>query len=304
MQTLHGPTSFPFFEASKTPILMTDWGHNCAFSAVYAPPGKGLLDPSILLNGRGNISRFSGIRNKLPVPEPHTIFFEKPAKSRSKRYLLRLINTSFDTTFVFSIDNHRIIVVSADFVPIHANRTSSVLVGIGQRYSVFVEAIPVSDGAPIPRDGNFWIRTHVAECANTTSFPPGYECTGILRYDSSSTSLPTSQAWKGISKACSDEPYENLKPLVPWKVGPPANGKHGEEFDVVLLDRKAPKPYPLAAFSLEKSFTSDVNPLRLDYGDPTFLHTDKTGNWSAQWVVVPEDHKATDWVGLPYSPFI
>ena len=47
------------------------------------------------------------------------------------RYLLRLINTSVDTTFIFSIDSHKLTVVEADFVPIKNYTTESVLIGIG-----------------------------------------------------------------------------------------------------------------------------------------------------------------------------
>lgn len=48
------------------------------------------------------------------------------------RYLLRLINTSVDTTFVFAIDNHNLTVIQADFVPIEPYTNGSVLVGIGK----------------------------------------------------------------------------------------------------------------------------------------------------------------------------
>lgn len=51
---------------------------------------------------------------------------------QGKKYLLRLINTSVDTTFIFAIDNHDITVMSSDFVPIVPYKTDSVLVGIGK----------------------------------------------------------------------------------------------------------------------------------------------------------------------------
>lgn len=47
------------------------------------------------------------------------------------RYLLRLINTSVDTTFIFSIDSHNLTVMSSDFVPIHSYTTDHVVIGIG-----------------------------------------------------------------------------------------------------------------------------------------------------------------------------
>ena len=73
----------------------------------------------------------------------------------AKKYLLRIINTSFETTFIFSIDNHRLTVVGADFVPINNYSTTNIFVGIGQRYEVIVEAVPLPNPTPPPIDGNF-----------------------------------------------------------------------------------------------------------------------------------------------------
>lgn len=50
---------------------------------------------------------------------------------QGNKYLLRLINTSVDTIFVFAIDNHNITVMSSDFVPIQPYVTDHVTVGIG-----------------------------------------------------------------------------------------------------------------------------------------------------------------------------
>ncbi len=53
------------------------------------------------------------------------------------KYLMRLINTAVDTDFIFAIDNHKITVMSSDFVPIEPYVTDSVLVGIGKPLSYF-----------------------------------------------------------------------------------------------------------------------------------------------------------------------
>ena len=114
------------------------------FDVVWKAPKPAALNcPSILLNGRGDATRFDkNNRATLPVPTPHTITFDPPTEAGAKRYLLRLIVTSFEMTFVFSIDNHLLQVVSADFVPIHSYWNTSVIVGIGQRYHAIVEADP------------------------------------------------------------------------------------------------------------------------------------------------------------------
>ena len=272
-------------------MLTTSTGHNSAFDALY----EGLKDPSILLNGAGNVTRFNNTLAKLEPPPPYTLVFQKQTPGSPRKYLLRLINTSFSTIFVFSIDNHYLTVVGADFVPIWPYRKTSVLIGIGQRYEVIVEAKPDNNASqPIPPDYNFWIRTYVANCGPPLNLAANYSQTGILRYNDKSTTLPSSKPWNGVSKACSDETYDSLRPVLKWKVGNPANA--GQEQDVVL-NTKQPKPYPVAAFSLEPTtFNSSFIPLRIDYGDPTFLHLNNTKPWNPKWVIVPENYSATDWV--------
>ena len=114
--TLHGPVSAPYDEAISPPLIMTDWGHNTSFQAVHTE----LDTPDILLNGRGNVTNYNNkVRSKTPIKNPYHIAFEAPQPGkRNKKYLLRIINASFDTTFVFSIDNHKLQIVTSDFVPI------------------------------------------------------------------------------------------------------------------------------------------------------------------------------------------
>ena len=235
------------------------------------------------------------VPSKLPVKEPYTINFEPPVNGRPKRYLLRLINTSFDSTFVFSIDNHLLQIVGADFVPIKPYMNTSVLIGIGQRYHVIVTADPSYSESPLPKDGNYWIRTWGANCFGFPAGSPGYETTGILRYGSS-LATPTTTAWQGISLNCSDETYTSLEPIVPWTVGKPVNdpSAHIGENLTVIADL-SPTIFPLARLSLGGD---NFNPLRIDYGDPTFLHLNYTGKWDPLWVVFPEDYESTDWVSL------
>ncbi|MCJ1359489.1 MAG: hypothetical protein MMC33_009491 [Icmadophila ericetorum] len=127
--TLHGPTSAEWDEAISPPLIVTDWGHNTAFEAVVTT----LEYPDILLNGRGNVTNYNNtVINTTTVQNPYNIAFEKPQPGKpNKKYLLRVINTSFETTFVFSIDNHMLQIISTGFVPTQPYNTTSVLVGIG-----------------------------------------------------------------------------------------------------------------------------------------------------------------------------
>lgn len=269
--------------------------------------------PSILLNGTGDVRKYNyNVTLDDKVPAKYTLHFEAQPKSpvrEAKKYLLRLINTSFDTAFLFSIDHHKLQIVTADFVPIEPYTRSNVLLGIGQRYNVIVEAEPKAyPGKPTPTDGNFWIRTTVVKCFNEPIIGgDGYDRTGILRYNYESQSDPTSEPWYDIPDdiPCRDELMEDLKPRLRWTVKPPANGKiWGEEFDVKFNfnDGGTPK-FPLGKMSFEPGHKSGGwNPLQIDYENPVFLHLDnveKHDPWPKSWVVVPENYTENDWVNLP-----
>ena len=234
--------------------------------------------------------------------------FEAPKAGRVKRYLLRLINTSFESTFVFSIDNHNLQIVGADFVPIHPYKNETVTIGIGQRYHVIVEAKPNSTEHPIAKDGNYWIRTWRAKCFQASGAfeqtgghnrSDEYMKTGILRYYESDAN-PTTSSWNAVDLTCYDERYDMLRPILPWTVGPAANNqtsKAGEVFPVeVSFGPNTPNIFPLAHFSMGGD---EFQPLQIDYGDPTFLKLDYQGKWNPNWVIIPEDYKENDWVRFP-----
>ncbi|KAG8525758.1 uncharacterized protein KY384_000518 [Bacidia gigantensis] len=293
--TLHGPAIMPYDEAVD-PLFMTDWGHNSAFESIQT---GNFGNPSILLNGRGNATRYNSTLTPLAVtsniPTPFTIYFDpKPVNNRAKRYLLRLINTSFASSFIFSIDNHTLNPVGADFVPIHNYSTKSVMVAIGQRYHVVVQAEVDPNGKPIG-DDNFWIRAKQAGCTDfNQNQQDGGDRVGILRYTKSTTE-PTSTAWN-VTLNCTDEVYTNLVPVVPWTIGPPANdpvNKVGENLTLQFSPTSS-DIFPLAKFSLGGD---TFNPMYVNYGDPIFLNLNYSGKWDPLWVVFPENHFTDkDWV--------
>lgn len=137
-------------------------------------------------------------------------------KFQGRRYLLRLINTSTASTFIFSIDKHILQVVAMDFVAINPYYADSILVGIGQRYHVVVLARPSDELIPV-EDQNYWIRIKGANgCA---AFEPNQadERMGIIRYNRGTKAKPTTLPYK-FDLTCSDEPYESLVPVVPMTV--------------------------------------------------------------------------------------
>ncbi|KAN0068546.1 Multicopper oxidase domain containing protein [Elaphomyces granulatus] len=267
--TIHGPSSANY-DLSKEPILMTDWNQRSAFED-WSWTLEHNTRPnmtSILLNGKGKFVPETGDTCQNPQPpEPHTLFFKK-----GLRYLLRLINTSVDTTFVFSIDGHKLTVIQMDFVPIQPYTNTSVLIGIGQRYHVIVEASP----SPEERRGNYWIRTIPAD--GCSSFKAQYTTqTGIVRYDRLSRVPPTSKQNQFDTK-CSDETYSSLKPVVPWTV-PNTTLSQNHEFGVELTTTNPPPYYPsnFSRWELHKG------PMWLNFGAPTILNlAEDPSTWTAE----------------------
>lgn len=291
--TLHGPSSDGFDEAISPPLILSDWGHNSAFDAIKT----GTLDNfDILLNGLGDVKKFnnSAVYNTTVKPL-YSMTFDGPQESLpNKKYLMRIINTSFTTTFIFSIDNHILRVVSNDFVPIVPYETTSILVSIGQRYNVIVEALPQIDPSnpvPLPTDKNFWIRTIIAEClSDSAPGDKGYETTGILRYNQSSTAYPTSAQWSNIPDDCVDESYTSLHPTVPWFVGDSSNNPPGgQDFGV----RDGRLTYPLGFFALGSATDPSI---QVNYQNITFFNLENNGSWNPVWRVEPEDYTAANWV--------
>lgn len=271
----------------------------------------------VLLGGIGNITRFTGGKTAATddIPPGFEISFDDAAPNPTtgaKRYLLRLINTAFDNSFIFTIDNHNLTVVEADFVPIHNFNATSILIAIGQRYNIIVEATPIVNSSspsanPIPKDRNFWIRTYLpADSDVFKSYPidrDNYMKTGVLRYDKTSTTDPTSVGWN-ISDIESDKSInDQLQPIVPWQIGPAANnqtGNFGEAFNIV--PQSGTGQYAASFIAFQRPNDPDVTSFQTTYGNPTFLNLDNVGDeWPTGWFVVPENYTDTDWVSAHLS---
>lgn len=175
---------------------------------------------------KGNYTQCSSL-DPLCVPAKDRKPIFSKIFQKGKRYLLRLINSSTESGFIFTIDNHLLEIINADFVPIYPFKNESIHIGIGepldlhtrlfssllgQRYSVIIEADP---SAPNQADGNYWIRTIVSTgCGNITNYD---NQSGIIRYDPESNALPISTQ-ANINLTCADPPLESLVPVVPWSV--------------------------------------------------------------------------------------
>ncbi|TVY92286.1 Laccase [Lachnellula willkommii] len=126
-----------------------------------------------------------------------------------KKYRFRIVNSAVDGHFQFSIDGHNFTVMGNDLVPIVPFSTDSLLVSIGQRYDIVVDANAES--------GDYWLRAGWISTCSTNSDPDNI--TGIIRYDASSTADPTTNSTVVASISCGDEPTASLVPHLSIDVG-------------------------------------------------------------------------------------
>lgn len=120
-----------------------------------------------------------------------------------QRYRIRLVNSAADTHFKFGIDNHTLEVIQTDFVPIVPYNTTYVSIGMGQRYDVIVTASETTN--------DYWMRAIPQEsCSDNDNVD---NILGIVRYDSTSTSDPTTTA-TASTDSCDDEDISNLVPYL------------------------------------------------------------------------------------------
>ncbi|ROV98061.1 hypothetical protein VMCG_07032 [Cytospora schulzeri] len=202
---LNGPATADYDE-DLGELFLSDWSHTPIFTLWdTAKQGAAPTLESGLINGTNTYNctdaddGCEGI-----VGAKYEAVFES-----GKKYLIRIVNAATEGHFQFSIDGHSLIVIANDLVPIVPYTTESVLVTMGQRYDVIVEA----NAAP----GNYWLRAGwISACAMNLN-PDGM--TGIVRYDNSSTADPTSSSTVTTTATCGDEPYESLVPHLALDVG-------------------------------------------------------------------------------------
>ncbi|TPX12651.1 uncharacterized protein E0L32_000828 [Thyridium curvatum] len=201
---IYGPATANYDEDLGS-VFLQDWPHTEAFALWYkARQGGPPVMENGLINGT-NTFNCTGSADKKCVGggKKFEVNFEA-----GKKYRMSVVNVATDGHFQFSIDGHSLTVISTDLVPIVPYKTDSVLVSIGQRYDVVVEANA--------KPGNYWLRAGWnSACANNGNAP---DITGIVRYDKADKANPTSNSTVIPSKSCGDEPLQSLVPHVPLDV--------------------------------------------------------------------------------------
>uniref|UniRef100_H3GSN1 Multicopper oxidase n=1 Tax=Phytophthora ramorum TaxID=164328 RepID=H3GSN1_PHYRM len=191
---LRGPL---IVHAPKSKAKSWDKEYTIQLADIYhapPPPGPVLWD-TIVINNRGRYDcaaaathGFSNCNRNQPLSS-----FEFKA---GKKYLLRLINMAAMGTFEFSIDGHQFQVVAADAEPVvRTKRINSIIVNVGQRYDIIVEAKKAKRGV-----SSFWMRAKsltgypwTARTADTGTAGFNDEGLAIVHYGNVGRSEPTTQ---------------------------------------------------------------------------------------------------------------
>jgi FtsP/CotA-like multicopper oxidase with cupredoxin domain len=188
---INGPASANY-DIDLGTYLVQDWYYPTVFqiedittqnlqSGQGPPPAD-----NILINGTNKNAAGGGSYSKVKL-------------TKGKKHRLRLVNTSVDNMIRVSLDNHAFQVITADFVPIHPYTTNWILLGIGQRYDIIINANQTSS--------NYWFRAETAQdCASSNN----WHGRSIFTYSDATEADPTTNTTT-IPNVCKDE-----GPLVPW----------------------------------------------------------------------------------------
>ncbi|PHH90539.1 hypothetical protein CDD83_3344 [Cordyceps sp. RAO-2017] len=124
-----------------------------------------------------------------------------------RSHRMRLVNAAVDTHFKFTLDNHTMTVIAADFIPVEPYTTTVLDIGMGQRYDVVIAA----DQAHVA--DSFWLRAlPQTVCSNNNN---SQNIRAVVHYGDS----PSTPATVGYNytDACDDE-NRNLIPRVAKKL--------------------------------------------------------------------------------------
>ncbi|KAJ4991265.1 multicopper oxidase [Stagonosporopsis vannaccii] len=221
---------------------ITDYYYTPAFTlnevAQHSQRGPPLPD-NILVNGTHINANGGGSYAKMTV-------------TKGKKYRLRIINTSVDSTFSVSLDGHPFTVMTADFVPIKPYIADQLTLAIGQRYDVMFEANQTAS--------NYWFRVgYGTDCGNNNILTKGIQLGAILSYSGAPSGNPTTTG-VALRTTCTDEDRFKLVPFVPNTVPTSAVGT-ASKIDLKLQTGNVVR------------WLLDGSPMIVDWNNPTLETT-------------------------------
>jgi FtsP/CotA-like multicopper oxidase with cupredoxin domain len=127
---INGPASANY-DVDLGNLFLQDWDHSTADELYIQAQTQGAISALTgLINGT-NVYGDDGDDSQ--VGQRFETTFEAGTS-----YLIRLVNVAIDTQFKFMVDNHTMTVIAADFVPIEPYETTTLSIGMGQRYDIIV----------------------------------------------------------------------------------------------------------------------------------------------------------------------
>ncbi|KAF4121298.1 Multicopper oxidase with three cupredoxin domains [Geosmithia morbida] len=187
-------------------------------------------------------------------------------------YRMRLVNGAVDTHFKFSIDNHTLQVIASDLVPIEPYNTTSLNLGMGQRYDIIVTA----DQADVA--DSFWMRAiPQSACSDNDNAD---DIRGIVYYgDSTATPSTTGHDY---TDSCDDE-TANITPHVSETIS---------DADWTKLSEATVGTNDEGLFRWYLNSTT----MLVNWADPTLLSiVDGSTDWSSSEAIIELD-TADKWV--------
>ena len=198
VSVFNGPAAANY-DIDLGPLILGDWWYQGAFAE------EDIQDQSLNdleIGPSPDTSLINGTNGLHSGSYQDGIITFTPGKS----HRLRIVNTALSTPFIFSVDQHQLQVITSDFVPIEPIWTDSVVIAIGQRYDIIVQANQSID--------NYWVRAEPSnECSALPNTPPAQ---AIVHYEGAPNSSPTVNT-PAPDPGCVEP--GSLIPVVPNNVG-------------------------------------------------------------------------------------
>lgn len=179
-------------------MFLNDWDHSTVdelyiSAEVDGPPtlDTGLLNGTNVYGDDGDADQ-TGYRWNTTLTEGTT-------------YRMRLVNAAVDTHWKFSIDNHTIGVMAMDLVPLEPYNTTTLSIGMGQRYDIIIYTEGMTDIAT-----DFWMRAIPQTACSDNDNADNIK--GIISYGTT-VSTPSTTAYD-YTDSCDDEDASTLVPYL------------------------------------------------------------------------------------------
>lgn len=176
---------------------------------------------------------------------------------KGKKYRLRLINTGVDNHFKFSLDNHNLTVIQADFVPVVPYVADWIFLGIGERYDVIITA---------DQDvGNYWFRAEVQTGCGSNANNGNIKA--IFSYSGAAAGNPTTTATP-YTQSCDDETG-----LTPYVVKDVPSGQFSSQVSALNIGLTLPTSSNITTNGQNVvQWTVNGSMLKVDWDTPTLKY--------------------------------